>query len=253
MNEAGRAAVVLRAALVLAAVVATVTARAHSAQDDLFARVQKAYGSLKSYADTGTVLYEGTGSTVLHHTFKTYFRAPRHLYFEFNEDKADGGSRLVLWGEGQDFQTWSSDGGVHNVYPKGQGRTAFVAATYPTNGVATLIPSLLFPNVGLVSTIAEMGDTTSAGSEAVAGRPAQKLTGIAQSTYGTGYVHNVRRVALWIDPDTLLVRKFFQDTPKGYGSGAPGSRLRITVTFEAQANPTLDDSKFKFTPPSLQK
>ena len=223
---------------------------APAAADDLLARSEKMYAALKSYADTGTILYEYGATSVSRHSFKTYYRAPRHFYFEFNEDKADGGNRLVLWGEGQDFQLWSTDAATHNIYPKGQGRAAFVGASYATLNSASLMASLLFPAAGLVSLLGEMGETAPAGSETVSGRPAQKLTAVAQATYGTGYVHNVRRAAVWIDPDTLLIRKLFEDTPKGYQAGM---RRRVTVTFEPQANPPLDDSKFKFTPPSAQK
>ena len=122
---------------------------------------------------------------------------------------------------------------------------------YPTNGSATQIASLVFAKAGLVSTLAELEEMTPAGTELINGRSAHKLTGIAQSTYGaTGRHVNVRRTTVWIDAETLLVRKIFEDTPKG----APaGSRNRITTTFEPQANPSLDDSRFKFVVPTLQK
>jgi outer membrane lipoprotein-sorting protein len=69
--------------------------------------------------------------------------------------------------------------------------------------------------------------------------------------YGSGYVHNVRRVAVWIDSETLMIRKIFQDTPKGMGGG--GTRFRFTYTFEPQVNPALDDSRFKFAVPTRQR
>ena len=52
------------------------------------------------------------------------------------------------------------------------------------------------------------------------------------------------------DAETRLVRKVFEDTPKGL----PASLVsRATFTLVPQANPTLDDSKFRFTVPSTQK
>jgi outer membrane lipoprotein-sorting protein len=220
-----------------------------SAQEDILARSRAMYASLKSYADTGTVTIEA--SSVDRHTFKTYYRPPRHFYFEFVEDKAAGGSRAVIWCDGGDFQTWWSDTGIHNLYPKGQGAQAFVQLMYPTNGSATQIASQLFANAGLVSTLAELEEMTPAGTEVISGRTAHKLTGIARSTYGaTGRQVNVRRTTVWIDADTLLVRKIFEDTHKG----APaGSRNRVTTTFEPQANPPLDDSRFRFVVPSPQR
>jgi outer membrane lipoprotein-sorting protein len=221
------------------------------ASDDILARSRALYASLKSYADNGTVTVEYGTTSVSRHTFKTYYRGPRHFLFEFTEDKADGGSRLAIWCEGGDFQTWWSDTGVQNVYPKGQGASAFITSTGPTAGSANVVASLVFANAGLVSTMGEVADMTAAGTEVIAGRPAYKLTGIAKSTYGaTGHETNVRRTTIWIDSETLLVRKIFEDTPKGTPAG---SRNRKTTTFEPQANPTLDDSRFRYVVPSLQK
>jgi outer membrane lipoprotein-sorting protein len=220
------------------------------AQDDILARSRARYAALKSYADTGTVLYDYGVARVSRHTFKTYYRAPRNFLFDFTEDKADGGSRFVIWCEGEDFQSWTSDTGIHTVYPRGQGTTAFVTTSAPTFGASMQMASLLFASAGLVSTLAELAEMTPAGTEDIDGRAAQKLTGIARTTYGTGHVTNVRRTTIWIEPDTLLVRKIFEDTPKGSPAGIV---RRVTVTFEPQANPTLDDSRFRFVVPSLQK
>jgi outer membrane lipoprotein-sorting protein len=221
---------------------------AASMEHDLLVRSAKAYAALKSYADTGTVVNEWGTEQVNHHTFKTYFRAPRHLYFEFNEDKKEGGNRYVLWGEGEDFQDWSSDSQTHNAYPKGRGRNAFVSAGHPTSNVVSVVPSQLFPDAGLVSVMTELAEITAAGTESLNGRSTHKLTGIARSMYGTGHVFNVRPVALWIDSETLMIRKIFQDTPKGYGQ--PGTRLRFTFTFQPQVNPQLEDARFRFVPPA---
>jgi outer membrane lipoprotein-sorting protein len=225
-------------------------ARPAAAEDDILARSLAHYASLKSYADTGTVVYEYGTNGLSRHTFRTYYRAPRHFYFEFTEDKADGGGRFAIWCEGGDFQSWWSDTGVRDTYPKGEGNRAFVLSGIFTAGSASQIPSLLFANAGLVSTLGELSDMTSAGTELVHGRSARKLTGIARSMYGTGHVHNVRQTTLWIDEETLLVRKILEDTPEGLPAG---SRIRITTTFEPQANPALEDSRFEFVVPSPQK
>jgi outer membrane lipoprotein-sorting protein len=227
------------------------SASSPSAQEDILARSRAMYVALKSYADTGTVMYEYGVNSVSRHTFKTYYRAPRHFYFDFTEDKADGGSRMVIWCDGGDFQAWSSETGLHNVYPKGQGASAFINGSVFTLGANAQIPSLLFATAGLISTLGELADMTAAGTESIGARPAHKLAGIARSTYGqTGHVSNVRRTTVWIDAETLLMRKIFEDTPKGTVAGA---RRRITTTFEPQANPALDDSRFTFVVPSLHK
>ncbi len=89
---------------------------------------------------------------------------------------------------------------------------------------------------------------SAAGTEVVGGRPCQKFVGVAKSTYQTsGRVVNVRGTSVWIDAESLLVRKVFEDTPEG---GAAGYANQVTTTFEPQVNPVLDDSRFHFTPPS---
>jgi outer membrane lipoprotein-sorting protein len=238
------------AAASVVAVICLLPANRGVASEDVLARSRATYAALKSYSDTGTVVYEYATASVSRHTFKTYYRAPRQFLFEFTEDKADGGSRLAIWCEGADFQSWDSDTGIHNSFPRGKGNLPFVTSTFPTVGASTQIPSLLFPGAGLISTLAELGEMTAAGTETINGRPAHKLTGVARSTYGTGHEHNIRRTTVWIDTETLLIRRIFEDTPKGVPAG---SRSRRTTTFEALSNPTLDDGRFKFAVPSLQK
>ncbi len=225
-----------------------------SASDDVFARSRAMYASLKSYADTGAVVNEfGSASSpsVERHTFRTYYRGPRHYYFEFNEDKKAGGERYVVWGDDEAFHTWWSTTGVEYTYPKGQGTGAFVGGAVTTKNSLVQIAPLLFSQAGLVGTLTEFGEASVAGTETVGGRPCHKLIGIARSVYpATGHVTNVRRTTVWIDVEALLVRKVFEDTPRGTPAG---SVSRITTIFEPQTNPTLDDSKFRFTAPSSQR
>jgi hypothetical protein len=112
------------------------------------------------------------------------------------------------------------------------------------------IASVLWPDARLVSVLTEFGDAIAAGTEAVDGRPCHKLVGIAKSTYGqTGREVNARKVTVWVDVETLLVRKVFEDTPSG---SARSSVSRTTTTFRPHANPALGDSVFRFTPPITQ-
>jgi hypothetical protein len=54
-------------------------------------------------------------------------------------------------------------------------------------------------------------------------------------------------VTLWIDVDSGLLRRVFEDTPADY---QPGAYSRLTVTLEPQANPAIEDARFQFTVPS---
>lgn len=112
------------------------------ATDDILAKSRAVYASLRSYADTGTVIHEHGTAGVSRHAFRTNYRAPRHFHFEFNEDKADGSGRLAIWCEGRDFQSWWSDTRLHSTYPPGKGNVAFALASNFSVGSASLIASL---------------------------------------------------------------------------------------------------------------
>jgi hypothetical protein len=220
---------------------------------DLFARSRAGYAALKSYSDTGTVVIEyGLAASPMteRHTFHTRFRAPRHYYFEFNEDKRSGGDRFVMWSDDEAFHNWWSTTEVESVFPKGRGAGAFPPIGSGTAGSSALISPLLFPQAGLVGTLTTLGELADAGSEIVGGRQCHKLTGIAKWVYPSGHETGVRRVTIWIDAGSLLIRKVFEDTPKG---ALPRTIGRSTATLDPIANPPLDDSKFRFIAPSTQK
>jgi outer membrane lipoprotein-sorting protein len=218
--------------------------------NDLMARARSTYAGLKSYSDTGTLVIEsgagGSVPSIERHTFKTFFRAPRHFYFDFIKDPNAGADRFVLWIDAEAAHTWWATTGVEDAYPPGSGIGAFAIASAPTEGAVMGIAPLLFAKSGLGGDVFE--NFTSAGTEMVNGHQCQRLNGIAKSVYqATGRVTNIRKASVWIDQDTLLFRKIFTDTPQGT---VAGSVMQSTLTFEPQANPTLDDAKFKFTPPS---
>jgi hypothetical protein len=211
------------------------------------------YASLKSYADTGEVLQElGPSAAPIRerHEFKTSYRAPRHFSFDFTKGGKPGGTRFVIWGDGEAFHTWWSLTGVEETYPRGTGARAFTLSTQPTAGSSVQIAPLLFPGAGLIGTLEELADVTVDGVEMIGSRRCHKLVGVARSRYQTGHEFNLRRTTVWIDVETLLVRKVFEDTPRGT---AAGNLLRVTTTFEPQANPPLDDGRFRFTPPSTER
>ena len=220
-----------------------------TAKDDVFARTRAAYASLRSYADTGTVDEEiGSSAAPLRerHTFRTYYRAPRHFYFDFT--KQENSDRFVVWSDDEAFHSWWQATGIAEVYPKGQGTAVFAIGGTPTLNALTQIAPLLFAQAGLTGTLTEFRDASAAGTEAVSGRPCYKLVGVARSVYGaTGHVVNVRPTTVWVDVETALVRRVLEDAAEGT---AAGTLNRFTTTFEPQANPTLDDTRFRFTTPA---
>jgi outer membrane lipoprotein-sorting protein len=221
--------------------------QAGASAQDVVRRSQAAYAALRSYADTGSVDTEfGPPNAVLreHHTFRTLFRAPRRFLFDFV--KQDAADRFVVWGDDEAFHTWWQATGVADVYPKGQGGAAFVAGGQPTLNSLMVLSPWLFPQAELDGALTEFGDATLAGTDAINGHSCYKLLGVGKSVYRqSGHVVNVRKMSVWIDAETLLVRRVFEDT----ADGSAAYVNRFTTTFDPQANPTLADARFAFAPP----
>jgi outer membrane lipoprotein-sorting protein len=222
-----------------------------SASGNILERSRATYAALQSYSDTGTITTEdilpGAPAIVEHHTFATAYRAPRQYYFDFKKDPEAGDERFVIWCERDDFNTWWSATGVHEKYEKGRGEFAFATASEPTKGSAMLISPLLFSKANLQGPLLNLKDEKDVGTEDVGGRSCHKITARMVLTYSdSGQTAEERSVIVWIDAETLLVRKVFEDTPRG---SMEGSASRITTIFDPQANPNLDDARFRFAIP----
>lgn len=217
---------------------------------DVLEQSRAKYAALKTYADTGTVTTEevlpgnSDQPAVEKHTFTTFYRGPRQYFFEFKKDPSVGDERFVIWADSADFNTWWSATKVHDTYPKGEGAEAFALSSFPTKNAAMQLAPLLFPQAGLHGPIVDIKVSSSDQTEQINGHRCYKLVGEVGLAYGTGTVTNVRPTTIWIDADTMLVRKVFEDTPKGE-SGID----HITTTFDPKADAQIDEAHFKFTPP----
>lgn len=232
------------------------------AGEELLARSAAIYAGLQSYADAGTVAYEYPG-VIDRFRFKTFFRRESHdLYFDyqgissyttavrFTNDLT--GIRLVIWMANGDLQKFVQETRTVDRYPREGGNqpSALNGSGYSTKGTSTLILSMLYTKARLLSTMQEIEEIHLDGEEEVGGRKCHRLVGVAASQYATGRRINARPVTLWLDAETLLIRKLFEGTPQG---SPLDSYRRLTITLDPQANPKLDDSKFQFTVPSFQK
>ena len=148
-----------------------------------------------------------------------------------------------------ELQSYQLPGRWHETIPRDSGNqpAALQRAAASTAGASILIPSLLFSKANLPGTILPIEEAADAGFETVDGHRCHKITGIASEYYRTGRQTNVRKVTVWIDAGTLLIRKVFEDTPEGY---LPGSYSRLTVTIDPQANPAIEDGAFEFKVPA---
>lgn len=213
--------------------------------DDILKKMKDTYASMKSYADTGVVLDHpdaDSSNPILRagarHTFSTYFnRLPRHFLLDFHKNE---GNRFVVWGDTDAFHNWDKFTGARYDYPNPNNTGAM------TGSVAiTKIPTLLYSKARLLSDFSYYDDIDIDGTETIEGHSCHRLVGRAHDEYAaTGKQVNVRKMTVWIDTDSFLLRQISQEwkTPGGGFS-------RQTVTYEPQANPAIDEAKFKFTPP----
>jgi hypothetical protein len=221
--------------------------------EEALRRSAGAYAALTAYADTGTVV-DDAGGFKDKYAFRTYFtRQPRNLLLDFSmiETEYTDGFKIkgtygtVIWMENGLLQTYDIKTQEHATYPEDGGRQveALNGATYGTKGVSAIVPSLIYTKAGMASVIQATEEATAAGSESVDGRPCLKVMGIERWRYPSGQVTGVRPVTIWIDAETYLVRRIFQDTPK---SMTRGSISRRTTTFRPHANPSLGPASFHY-------
>jgi hypothetical protein len=236
--------IILSLILMLSAVVVAAEEKA----DALLERSRKTYAALKSYADSGAVTTEyngGSGPTITeHHTFVTYFRAPKQFFFDFKADRSASGDRFVLWIDGAEVHTWWQATGVHEKYEKGQGPTGFANGVLPTKGSVTIVASLLFP--GLQSVMTDLQKPRVLSPETLDGRPCARIIGDFAPAYSNGAVTSTSSVTVWIDSDSLLVRKILVETPNESPRGVID---RSIAMFAPHANPELKTTLFRFSVP----
>jgi outer membrane lipoprotein-sorting protein len=235
----------------LATAVLSFASLAHAGQspEEILERTRATYAALATYADSGIVTVE-YGSAAApsgdRHTFATYFeRAPRQFLFDFHKA---GGDRFVIWGDPGAFHTWWKATAVTTDYPNPNNVPAINLSDFQTSGSATKIPTLLYPKAPLLGALSHFADAELDGTEQIGGHTCYRLLGHTSDLYGqTGKQVNPRRLTLWIDTRSSLIRQVREEA-----RARPGEISRTTTTFDPIANPKLDAGRFRFTPPQPQ-
>jgi hypothetical protein len=244
----------LAACVLVGTLLATVgPARAEDGMD-LLKRSMALYSTLPTYADSGTAVREGPG-LVDRWKFQTWFQRPLNFRFDFQGVTStsagltvDSSSQhIVLWMIEGELQSFNRQMRSHNTVPRtGNQPAELLNASAGTAGTSVLIPSLLFAKAQLPGSIRQIREAAHAGYESINGHRCHKIVGQAAQYYPSGQMTNVRQVTVWLDAQSLLVRKVFEDTPKGYPSSA---YLRLTIVLDPQMNPQLQDANFRFSVP----
>ncbi|HKS57631.1 MAG TPA: hypothetical protein VJS12_20200 [Steroidobacteraceae bacterium] len=244
------------AGIVLVGALLAATGVASAADDgmDLLQRSMAVYSSLPTYTDSGTAVREGPG-LVDRWKFQTYFSRPLNFRFDFQGVTSQSAGltmdastqHVVLWMIEGELQSFNQQMRSHNTIGRTGNQPGELSnASAYTAGTSVLVPSLLFSKSDLPGTIRQIREAAHAGLESVNGHRCHKIVGTAAQFYPTGRKTNVRQVTVWLDEQSLLVRKVFEDTPQGYPAGA---YLRLTINLDPQANPKLEPANFRFTLP----
>jgi outer membrane lipoprotein-sorting protein len=228
-------------AIAAAAVLFALSAHAQSA-DSILQKMRDTYGGMKSYHDTGVIVNE-YGATD-RHTFSTDFnRSPRHFLLDFRKE---GGDRYVIWAEPDAFHTWWKTTAQQTDYPNPNNAPAISMSGRNTTGASVKVAALLYSKVDLGGDFNNFADVTLDGTENIGGHDCYRLVGRASDRYAaTGKEVNIRKMTLWIDSSSSLLRQVREEW-----KAAGGGVNRITTTYQPQANPTIDDAKFRFAPPT---
>ena len=227
----------------LLAALLVVHAGAHAqSAGDILQKTRDAYAQMKSYADTGVVIHEYGVSSQDKHTFSTAFnRSPRHFLLDFHKVLGD---RYVIWGDPDAFHTWWKATGQQTDYPNPNNASA-ISLCGQCQGTAQKIPTLLYWKA-FGAAMLDIADPVLDGTEEIGGRRCHRLTGRKSDVYGaTGREVNIRKVTVWIDTESFLIRKMVEESKP-----LPGQRARDITIYEPRANPTLQVASFKFTPPA---
>jgi hypothetical protein len=131
---------------------------------------------------------------------------------------------------------------VHNEYPSGKGTLAFALGDSPTRGATQIIAPLLFPKAGMQGPLTAISEARLQGDESIDAHTCFKISGQEKSGFGGG----TRPITVWVDRETLLVRRIFEDTPSSSGGGVIS---RLTTTLQPVVNPSLSADKFAFAAP----
>lgn len=212
-----------------------------SAVDDVMDRARATYAALRSYADTGVVIKEyGTASTDEYKFTTRFNRAPRGFYLEIE------GGRYVIWADPNAFHTWWRDIAQQTDYPNPNNAPAITQSGQHARGLSDKIPTLLYANAALGGSFVNFADRIAEGIDALSGHRCHRIVGTARDVYSaTGRESNVRKMTVWVDVDSFLIRKVLEEW-----APLPGQRSRVTTVFEPTANPTIDQADFRFKPPA---
>jgi len=199
-----------------------------------------AYAALASYKDSGEVKLtrEGEGERVRRLVFSTSFVRPELFRFEYDKhhetSDPESSERYVVWSDEQGIRSWWA------VRPEVREFDAIEHAlggpTGVSHGSATRIPALLMPQMLWGSGMRHLERPVLVGEERIGTSDCYRL----EVTRGD---RSRRRMTLWLEKETYLVRKVYDSMQ------LPSGTTHMTATYSPRANIEILPQEFHFVPP----
>ena len=186
--------IITLAATQLASVPPVAAQTQQGAAEPLLQKMAAAYSAAQSYSDTSVATFRNPDGTERSKVdFRIWFARPSHFRIDAQSSRPDGGAskREVMWSEGQNARTWSTDKPVTS-HAKVQIAGSGMFGTY-----AYHVPTLLEASYGGRKRLHELGSPTLAGEEAIDGVDCHRIRG---EFHGDPY-------EIWLGKADYLIRK----------------------------------------------
>jgi outer membrane lipoprotein-sorting protein len=202
--------------------------------DELMQRVLAAYRGLESYQDVGVQLRYSGGAGAQVIRFRTYYRQPGDLRFEWvahhpYRKLRRVKRRKVVWSNSQGaytyWDTWAA------VRPEDDLHSAIAAAAGVSMGTIANIPALLADR----SRLADVTDLSLLDPAEFEGTACLRLRA----------THLGKQLEIWVGRDDYLIRRVLTLDPAG------GELPQVEeIHRHIQTDGSIDDAVFHFTPPA---
>ncbi len=214
---------------------------------EIVARMENAYRTCKSYADTGsvkTVLFtqEG-GSRVDEKPFTTVFVRPDRFRFEYTLKFPIPGAmaqRHIIWAQGDEVRTWWDI--QPGVKKEASLAMAIATATGVSGGSAHTIPVLLMPDRLGGSRITELQNVERIADSQSDGVDCYRVEGIRPAL-------NSQPVTLWISKDTSLIHRIDETRQFPKTDEHPPFRTETTTTYPPKVDIEVAEDDLAFNAP----
>ena len=198
-------------------------------------RMISVYATCNSYVDEGevrTIFHQPNGNRTVSKPFSTAFARPSDFRFEYKDRRGENEwNSYIIWMGVDSVKTWwSIRPGIET--PQNLS-LALGGAAGVSSGAATMVPTLLMPEMTIGNRIKSLSELTLVGEEEVNGSPAYRIEGTDSGK---------RTVTIWINTNSLLIVKIYQRTR------FPTFETETTTSYKPQTNVSAQ-GKLEFNPP----